>query len=126
MAGREFGGKARSDGDDVILLFGKHRGRSLRELARREPSYLRWMLTQDFSGDLRERVQEALGQAQSTGDVLQQLSPDDWRYQVIMSTPLLQRWVEVVGALPSEETLRRAAGKSMPSLEQNGTEGRRE
>lgn len=47
-------------GDDLVLTFGKHRGRSLRELAGEDPGYLRWMLTKDFSDTILDAVRDAL------------------------------------------------------------------
>lgn len=45
---------------EAIVGFGKHRGRSLREMAAQEPGYLRWIVGGDFSGDLKEICSQAL------------------------------------------------------------------
>ena len=63
-----FGDKSRVDpegkivwrGSEATINFGKHRGRSLRELASQEPDYLRWMAGRDFSGTIVTLVQGAL------------------------------------------------------------------
>ena len=44
----------------VILAFGKHQGRALREVAREDRHYLAWMLRQDFPADARSLVEGAL------------------------------------------------------------------
>jgi hypothetical protein len=43
-----------------IFTRGKHSGRSLREVAREEPSYLRWMLGQEIADDTKRVVGDAL------------------------------------------------------------------
>nr|MCU0231643.1 exonuclease domain-containing protein [Acidobacteriota bacterium] len=48
-----------ADGE-LALGFGKHRGRTLRELAARERSYLEWVTGSDFSPEVKEIVGEAL------------------------------------------------------------------
>ncbi len=45
---------------DVILAFGKNRGRSLRDLATQSPDYLRWMANAEFSDDVKRVVAGAL------------------------------------------------------------------
>lgn len=45
---------------EVALAFGKHRGRTLRELAVRERSYLEWIAGSDFSPEVKGIVGEAL------------------------------------------------------------------
>jgi uncharacterized protein (DUF3820 family) len=42
------------DGDDVMLEFGKHKGRMLSDVANTEPSYLKWMLKEKFPEDLKD------------------------------------------------------------------------
>jgi DNA polymerase-3 subunit epsilon len=44
----------------VALAFGKHRGRTLEDLACHDADYLRWMLDRDFPGDVLEIVRAAL------------------------------------------------------------------
>ncbi|HKQ61996.1 MAG TPA: 3'-5' exonuclease [Candidatus Polarisedimenticolaceae bacterium] len=44
----------------IVFSFGKHQGRSLREIAGGEPDYLRWILETDFPDDARELVARAL------------------------------------------------------------------
>jgi DNA polymerase-3 subunit epsilon len=45
---------------EATLSFGKHVGRSLRELVEQQPDYLRWMLGQDFPLDTRNIIADAL------------------------------------------------------------------
>lgn len=45
---------------EVILSFGKHSGRQLREIAQKYPDYLDWVLKQDFSLEVKEIVDRAL------------------------------------------------------------------
>lgn len=45
---------------EAIVGFGKHRGRTLREMATQEPGYLRWIIGGDFSSDLKEICSQAL------------------------------------------------------------------
>ena len=50
---------ALSDGE-VTINFGQHKGASLREIAETEPDYLKWILDQDFSAQVRAIVAAAL------------------------------------------------------------------
>ena len=50
---------ALSDGE-VTINFGQHKGQSLREVAELEPDYLKWVLDQDFSTQVRSIVAAAL------------------------------------------------------------------
>ena len=47
-------------GGEVALAFGKHRGRTLRELAVRERSYLEWIAGSDFTPEVKAIVADAL------------------------------------------------------------------
>lgn len=42
------------------ISFGRHRGRSLEELAEKEPDYLRWIVAQDFTPEVKKIASEAL------------------------------------------------------------------
>ena len=42
------------DGDDVMLEFGKHKGRMLSDVANRDLSYLEWILKEKFPEDLKD------------------------------------------------------------------------
>ena len=54
-------GKIRWVGEDAVLDVGKHRGRTLRDLAGNDASYLRWLAEKsDFPADTRGIVREAL------------------------------------------------------------------
>jgi DNA polymerase-3 subunit epsilon len=43
-----------------VLSFGKHKNKSLQELSRTEPAYLRWVTTSNFSSEVVQIIQEAL------------------------------------------------------------------
>jgi len=45
---------------EVTFSFGKHGGRSLKEIAAEHPDYLLWILGEDFRPDVREIVEKAL------------------------------------------------------------------
>jgi len=45
---------------EAIFSFGKHSGRSLKEIATEYPDYLQWILGQDFRPDVREIIEKAL------------------------------------------------------------------
>jgi uncharacterized protein (DUF3820 family) len=45
-----------AEGDDAVLLFGKHKGKEVSTLAKKEPGYLSWMLRQEFPEELLEIV----------------------------------------------------------------------
>lgn len=45
---------------ELGLNFGKHRGRTLADLARAEPDYLKWMLSGSFLPDVKRVVRQAL------------------------------------------------------------------
>ncbi len=44
----------------MVLRFGKHRDQPLREMARKDASYLRWILDSDFPSDTKKLIQDAL------------------------------------------------------------------
>jgi len=54
------GGKFLQRGDDVVFSFGKHRGKTLDEVAREAPGYLDWILGTDFPEDAKRLVRQAL------------------------------------------------------------------
>ncbi|OED37222.1 hypothetical protein AB834_02015 [PVC group bacterium (ex Bugula neritina AB1)] len=45
---------------ELVINFGKHKGTSLRELAKGEKSYLEWIVTQDFSEDVKGAILQSL------------------------------------------------------------------
>ncbi len=49
-----------TDDGEVALTFGKHRGRTLQELAVRERSYLEWIGASDFTPEVKRIVDDAL------------------------------------------------------------------
>ncbi len=63
-----FGDRSRVDpegklvwrGGEVTINFGKHRGRTLREMATQDPDYLRWMAGRDFSQSVVVVIEGAL------------------------------------------------------------------
>jgi DNA polymerase-3 subunit epsilon len=44
----------------ATIMFGKHKGRSLQDLRASEPDYLQWILSQDFSPEVRQIIGDAL------------------------------------------------------------------
>ena len=59
--------KISADGDDAVLLFGKHNGKEVSTLAKKNPDYLRWLLQQDFPEDLVEIVKYQLQKRYTPG-----------------------------------------------------------
>lgn len=60
---------------ELYMMFGKYaRTENIREIAKKDPSYLQWMLTKDFSDDVKGMVQGVLNgkhpQAPSVGEDL--------------------------------------------------------
>ena len=53
MTDVDVGGRFRTEGGRVVFAFGKHLGRPLDEVARRDPGYLGWLLNQDFLDDAK-------------------------------------------------------------------------
>jgi len=53
-------GKLVWDGNESVISFGKHKGKSLKALAAEVPDYLEWMLRQDFSPEVKDIVKNAL------------------------------------------------------------------
>ena len=46
---------------ELYMMFGKYaKKESLREIVKKDPGYLHWMLTKDFSGDIKVLVENAL------------------------------------------------------------------
>lgn len=45
---------------EVVMRFGKHRDQLLRDVVRKDASYLRWILESDFPGDTKKLIQDAL------------------------------------------------------------------
>lgn len=45
---------------EVVFSFGKHSGRTLREVARSQGDYLKWILRNDFPAEARRLVEDAL------------------------------------------------------------------
>jgi len=48
------------DKSDALLSFGKHSGKFVSAVASIEPDYLRWILKEEFSADLKEVVDNVL------------------------------------------------------------------
>jgi len=53
-------GKLRWRDDEAIVAFGQKSGMTLRELAAKEPGYLRWMLNKDFSPEVKDIISNAI------------------------------------------------------------------
>ena len=47
-------------GDELVVNFGKHAGRTLRDLAQNDPGFLRWILRGDFADDVKCVASNAL------------------------------------------------------------------
>lgn len=47
-------------GDEAALGFGKHRGRTLKEMAQQEPDYLRWISKGNFTPEVQSICRQAL------------------------------------------------------------------
>jgi DNA polymerase III subunit epsilon len=62
FAGVDIMGRFRREGDAIVFAFGKHAGRSLREVAAESPDYLRWMLEGDFLDDVKDLVRSAIAE----------------------------------------------------------------
>ncbi len=56
----ESSGKFVWKGGEVVLAFGRHQGRALREVARERRDYLEWILKQDFPVEAKRLVERAL------------------------------------------------------------------
>jgi len=54
-------GKFRWSGSEVVFCFGKHEGKTLREVAQRERSYLEWLTGTSLAPDALQLVRRALG-----------------------------------------------------------------
>jgi len=53
-------GKLVRDGNEIVINFGKYRGSPLATIAGSDPDYLKWILLQDFSEQVKSAVEEAL------------------------------------------------------------------
>ena len=47
-------------GDEVVVNFGKNSGRTLKDLAANDPGFLRWIINNDFTDEVKEIAQNAL------------------------------------------------------------------
>jgi len=63
----DVGGEFRRADGRVVFAAGKHRGRELDEVARRDPGYLRWLLRRGLLADAREWVERALARRAGGG-----------------------------------------------------------
>jgi DNA polymerase-3 subunit epsilon len=48
------------NGDEVVVNFGKNSGRSLQDLSANDPGFLRWIINNDFTDEVKEIAQNAL------------------------------------------------------------------
>ena len=79
-------GKIRWAGGDAIINFGKHKGATLKSLATQEPDYLRWLVGQDFSSEVKEIAAGALLSRFPTreiGEPCQEPTPDDSQEAIV-------------------------------------------
>ena len=53
-------GKFVWQGGEAVFSFGKHQGKSLRDVAQQMPDYLEWILQSDFPDDAKAIVSNAL------------------------------------------------------------------
>jgi DNA polymerase III subunit epsilon len=53
-------GKLVWDGDEILVNFGKHKGKSLRKLKREAPDYLSWIMSGEFSPSVKNIVGQVL------------------------------------------------------------------
>ena len=44
------------DNDEPVFNFGKHRGKKVTDVLRREPSYYNWMMDGDFTLDTKQQL----------------------------------------------------------------------
>ncbi len=61
-------GRLRRVNDQVVINFGKHKGKPLSELATTQPGYLQWILNGDFAATVKNHVEEALGQDRGSAE----------------------------------------------------------
>ncbi len=62
--------KIGKDGTDAILLFGKHRGHTVKWVWKTEPDYLDWILGADFNRDLKDVVRFVKQQSKREADAM--------------------------------------------------------
>lgn len=53
-------GRLKWDGDEILINFGKKKGKSLRELVKTDPNYLKWIIRSEFPRDMQEVVRNAI------------------------------------------------------------------
>jgi DNA polymerase-3 subunit epsilon len=53
-------GRLKWDEDEIRINFGKKKGESLRELVKKDPSYLKWIIRSDFPRDMQDVVRDAI------------------------------------------------------------------
>ena len=64
-------GKIRKDGDQIILAFGRHKGRDVKEIHFEDPRYIHWLLSAKGVEDesAREIIRSYLGFEESSSDL---------------------------------------------------------
>jgi len=55
---------------EYYLAFGKHSGKSLKEMAQNNPGYLEWILKKDFEDDIKDIIKGVLAETKVTRPVL--------------------------------------------------------
>lgn len=53
-------GKLMWKGDELVIMFGKNKGRTLRDLAANDGSFLNWIISKDFSREVKEACRTAM------------------------------------------------------------------
>jgi DNA polymerase-3 subunit epsilon len=59
-AEQELAARLRQEGDRLVFAFGRHAGRPLEEVARRDRSYLEWLRRRDFHPEFTRQLEAAL------------------------------------------------------------------
>ena len=52
-------GKIIWEGDEAAINFGKHKGQTLREIAKVEPDFFNWIMQKDFPQDVKDIIAKA-------------------------------------------------------------------
>jgi len=64
------------DGEDVLLKFGRHRGKTLRQILKRDPNYLDFILRETFPTELKDVVRRIVQEKAFHGRLVKATPPD--------------------------------------------------